>query len=94
MEKNITPAERLCKNLCSIPTLDESTDIIHNFIGFCPADQYVKTLVQVFRHAMASDLNDLDTLARGNMMYMLEQLTEVLPALYVHFLTVNPNLKA
>ncbi|MFC4232144.1 hypothetical protein ACFOW1_09595 [Parasediminibacterium paludis] len=93
-DKNEATQARLCNNLCSIPTLEESVETIHNFITFCPADQYVKDLVQVFRHAMASELSDLNPLERGNMMYMLEQLQQLLPALYVHFLTINPNLKA
>ncbi len=93
-QKNEVNTERLLSNLCSIPTLEDSVDILHNFVTFCPADHYIKDLVQVFRHAMASELNDLNPLERGNMMYMLEQFTITIPALYVHFLTTNPTLKA
>lgn len=67
------------------PTVKEANEVLEEFTSFCTAHEYSQDLIEVFMCAMHSDLVDCDRLKRSNMMYLLQKLDHLIPAIYVLF---------
>ena len=68
---------------CNIPTPAEAIDIVGEFCNFATPFEYAKDLDEVIWWAISSELADNNPLQRSNHIYLINQIKQLLPALYV-----------
>lgn len=80
----MTTQKAKCKTqFCNIPSPAQALDIITGFCEEANPHEYVKDLDEVIWWAISSELADNNPLQRGNHIYLMNQIKQLLPALYV-----------
>lgn len=64
-------------------TTTEALSTINSFVKYANAHDYQKDLLEVSTYAMSSEWVDCDPLKRGNMMFLMQQLHQLISAVYI-----------